>query len=189
MADKPKKKRKTPNQITATKGREARLERMLQSWLTNGRVQHKASLEEYPHTKKWKRPSQDAYASKLFAEPYVQNRIIELQADAQRQTGLTAEYIIATLKENIDRSMAYTPVMESDGVTPKLITLPDGRTIAAVFEYNGATANAAINLAMKHKGLFEADNKQKGSILGLLDKLPKGVLETLSRELRMRVVN
>jgi len=63
-------------------------------------------------------------------------------AEAVKATGLTKEWVIETLKENVARSMQA-----------KSMTDDDGNTIGE-FQYQGSVANKALELLGKEIGMF-----------------------------------
>ncbi len=64
-------------------------------------------------------------------------------ADAVKATGLTKEWVIETLKENVARAMQATPVKTDD----------DGAAIGE-YQYQGSVANRALELLGKELGMF-----------------------------------
>lgn len=71
-------------------------------------------------------------------------------ADAIKSTGLTKEWIIETLKENVARAMQAKPVRTDD----------DGEAIGE-YQYQGSVANKALELLGKELGMF-VDRKEVG---------------------------
>lgn len=64
-------------------------------------------------------------------------------ADAIKSTGLTKEWIIETLKENVARAMQAKPVKTDD----------EGEGIGE-YQYQGSVANRALELLGKELGMF-----------------------------------
>ena len=71
-------------------------------------------------------------------------------ADAIKSTGLTKEWVIETLKENVARAMQATPVKTDD----------EGRATGE-YQYQGSVANRALELLGKELGMF-VDRKEVG---------------------------
>jgi hypothetical protein len=63
-------------------------------------------------------------------------------ADAVKVTGLTKEWVIETLKENVARAMQA-----------KAMTNEEGETVGE-FQYQGSVANKALELLGKEIGMF-----------------------------------
>lgn len=107
-------------------------------------------------------------ASKLMANPAITQRVRQLQAIAADKAGLDASAILLELKKLAHSDIAG--IMHPDGRV-KLPHELDPQTRAAVasfkideygrIEYKFWPKNAAIDMAMKHLGLFEKDNGQK----------------------------
>lgn len=70
-------------------------------------------------------------------------------ADAVKETGLTKEWVIETLKENVAKAMQARAVLDDDG---KAI---------GEYQYQGSVANRALELLGKELGMF-VDRKEVG---------------------------
>lgn len=157
-------------------------EAAIKAYIENGQHQLNAALSAYPHIHKWTVQSQRNFASKLFKRGWVADRVAGIRAKVEKKTEISAEFILRTLQDNVNRAMQYSPVLEPDG-SPKMIETPDG-TVAAAYVYQGTVANQALNMLMKHKGLFELDNRQRDSLSRAIDTLSKETLETVAERLR-----
>lgn len=71
-------------------------------------------------------------------------------AEAVKATGLTKEWVIETLKENVARAMQAKPVKTDD----------EGEAIGE-YQYQGSVANRALELLGKELGMF-VDRKEVG---------------------------
>ncbi len=108
------------------------------------------------------------HASRLMDESKVRARVAQIQAAAADKAGLDAAAILLELKKLAHSDIAG--IMHADGRV-KLPHELDPQTRAAVasfkideygrIEYKFWPKNAAIDMAMKHLGLFEKDNGQK----------------------------
>ena len=116
-------------------------------------------------------------STELLSKPTVQVLIAELASKVARKYDLTVELAAA----NIYREMTFDPgcLFNTDG-TPKNIheLSADTRMALAGVEIDGnivrykwASKSAARGDLMKHLGMFERDNAQKGESLSLLIKL------------------
>ena len=107
-------------------------------------------------------------ASRTMSDSKVRARVSKIQADAADKAGLDAAAILLELKKLAHSDIAG--IMTADGKV-KLPHELDPQTRAAVasfkideygrIEYKFWPKNAAIDMAMKHLGLFKEDNKQK----------------------------
>lgn len=99
-------------------------------------------------------------ASRLLTNDNVASYVRELRELQKATTLITADYVLAGLKEVAERSLQRVPVMDWDyeKKEPVQKTDEEGNNIW-VFEANGA--NRAFELLGKHVGIFERDNSQK----------------------------
>lgn len=113
----------------------------------------------------------------LLKKPRIQTLIAKLASTAARKYDLTVELAAA----NIYREMTFDPacLFNTDGTAKNIHELsPDTRMALAGVEVDGnivrykwASKSAARGDLMKHLGMFERDNAQKGESLSLLIKL------------------
>jgi len=93
-------------------------------------------------------------ASQLKQNLNISNRVLEIlaereaihgqaTADAVKSAGLTKEWVIQTLMENVARAMQATPVRTDD----------EGEAIGE-YKYEGSVANRALELLGKEVGMF-----------------------------------
>ena len=118
-----------------------------------------------------------ANATALLSKPRVQALIAELASKVAQKYDLTVELAAA----NIYREMTFDPacLFNVDGTAKNIHELsPDTRMALAgvevdggVVRYKWASKSAARGDLMKHLGMFERDNAQKGESLSLLIKL------------------
>lgn len=107
-------------------------------------------------------------ASRLMADSKVAARVSKIQADGAEKAGLDAAAILMELKKLAHSDIAG--IMDANGRV-KLPHELDPQTRAAVssfkidefgrIEYKFWPKNNAIDMAMKHLGLFEKDNSQQ----------------------------
>ena len=114
----------------------------------------------------------------LLHKPAVQKQIAAIAVRTAKKYNLTVDLAAA----NIYREMTFDPacLYRADG-TPKRLHELDADTRLAlaavdvdedgVTRYKWASKSAARNDLMKHLGMFERDNVQKGESLSLLIKL------------------
>ena len=132
-------------------------------------TQSDAYRQAYPASKKWKDDSVHNKSSALMRDAQVKARVKQIQEVGAVKAGIVAGDILEELKR-----IALSDISGIiDKATGKVL-LPhelDPATRAAVasfkideygrIEYKFWDKNSAIDKAMKHKGLFEVDNKQK----------------------------
>lgn len=90
-------------------------------------------------------------------------------ADAVKSVGLTKQWVIETLMENVARAMQAKPAK-----------LDDEGAAVGEYVYQGSVANRALELLGKEVGMF-IDRKEVRS--GSLDELPAGTLTELREQL------
>lgn len=108
------------------------------------------------------------HASRLMAESKVRARVAQIQAAAADKAGLDAAAILLELKKLAHSDIAGIMTPEGRVKLPHELD-PQTRAAVASFkideygriEYKFWPKNAAIDMAMKHLGLFEKDNGQK----------------------------
>jgi phage terminase small subunit len=84
-------------------------------------------------------PSQGA---RLLKDAKVRAAVARLDAKAAEDCGLSVQWVLSGLKENFERAMQATPVVDREGN-------PTGE-----YQYEGAVANRSLELVGKHFGLF-----------------------------------
>lgn len=80
--------------------------------------------------------------SRLLSNVMVAAAVEAAQRERAGRTGITQDYVLAKLRENVERAMQAEPVRDGKGE-------PTG-----AFQYQGAVANRALELLGKHLGLF-----------------------------------
>ena len=134
----------------------------------SGVNQAEAYRQCYPSSVNWKPVSVHQKASHLAAEPIVAARIAEIQAGAAERAELDGAEILKEI-----RRLALSDIggiMHADGKRVKLPHELDPATRAAIasfkideygrIEYKFWPKAQAIDMAMKHLGLFKEDNAQ-----------------------------
>lgn len=82
-----------------------------------------------------------------LTKPEIQSRVTELRLEAQEASGISKEYVLDMIKQNLERAMQAEPVRDSQGA-------PTGE-----YKYEGAVANKAAELLGKFLGIF-VDKKE-----------------------------
>lgn len=96
----------------------------------------------------------------LYNEPEIKDYIRKLQDDRSNRTGITADYVLAGLKEVAERCLQKAPVMKWDYESKSLVQEQDADG-NDLWTFDSSGANKSFELLGKHVGLFEKDNKQK----------------------------
>jgi hypothetical protein len=87
-------------------------------------------------------------ASRLKADPEIAAEIAKRRAELAEKVGVTAQWMLERLKQNVERAMQIRAVTNGRGKT------------AGEFRYDGAVANRALELIAKHYGVFTALDQQ-----------------------------
>lgn len=105
--------------------------------------------------------------SKLAKDAKIRQRIAELQQSVAEvaviQTAVTRDWVVDTLKKNVERALQTVPVLNRQGK-------PTGE-----FQYDGAVVNKALELLGKHIGMWPraAEQPQANAgrvVIGLPDE-------------------
>ncbi|MEE4317773.1 MAG: terminase small subunit [Erythrobacter sp.] len=89
--------------------------------------------------------------SRLLANADIQNAIAELMAERAKRTEVTADYVVANLREIVERTMQRAPVMETAGANREQQVDELGRH---VWTFNAPAATRALELLGRHLKLF-----------------------------------
>lgn len=143
-------------------------ERFAQEVGAAGRNLAEAYRTAYPKAKEWKDSAVYAQASTLAKNSKVSERISVLQKETAERAGLDEQSVLEEVRRLAHSDIAG--IMTADGKV-KLPHELDPVTRAAVasfkideygrIEYKFWDKNTALEKAMKHLGLYEADNNQK----------------------------
>lgn len=80
--------------------------------------------------------------SENLLKPVIAAEIAALQAKTSEELGITREWILGKLKDNVERSMQVEAVVDRDG------------NETGEYQYQGSVANKALELLGKHRGMF-----------------------------------
>lgn len=144
--------------------------------LARGLSQSDALREALPNSKRWKTETIHQEASRWAADRNVRARVAEIQAAGAQAAELDVKEILEEVRRIALSDIAGIVKIGADGKAS--IKLPhelDAATRAAVasfkidefgrIEYKFWDKNAALDKAMKHLGLYEADNKQQPPVV------------------------
>lgn len=140
----------------------------------------------------YSRKTAESQGSRLLRNAKVAAAVQEGVKAREERVDLTADYVLGSLKEVVQRCMVRQPVMVRDGKDWVQKTDADGE---GVWEFNSAGANRALELLGKHLRLFvdqvEHAGKNGGPIplayaIDIEGLSPEEARETLAkvRELR-----
>ena len=127
-----------------------------------------AYRQAYPKSKDWKDEAVRVNASKMIALTNISLRIKAIQAIGAEKAGLEASKVLEEVRRLAHSDIAG--IMTSNGKVKQPHELdPVTRAAVASFkideygriEYKFWDKNTALEKAMKHLGLYEADNNQK----------------------------
>lgn len=144
--------------------------------VASGMTQSDAYRKAYPRSCKWKPEAVHQAGAKMMNLGNVSARVAELQAAAAEVAVLDASKLLLELQR-----LAFSDIgniVHIEGEKAGQVKLPhelDAATRAAVasfkideygrIEYKFWPKTNALDMAMKHKGLFERDNRQKADPL------------------------
>ena len=85
-------------------------------------------------------------ASENLSKLDIQEYLTQLKSERSERVSLNADWVMTRLRENVERAMQLTPVLDRNGN-------PTG-----VFRYDGAVANRALELIGRHLGMFDSSD-------------------------------
>jgi phage terminase small subunit len=80
--------------------------------------------------------------SENLSKPDIQEYLTQLQRERSQRVALDADWVLRRLRENVERAMQATPVLDRNG------------NDTGVYRYEGAVANRALELIGRHLGMF-----------------------------------
>lgn len=92
--------------------------------------------------------------SRLLSNAMIRSAVDAAQAKTSDDLGITREWILGKLKQNVERALVEEPVLDREGQ-------PIGE-----YTYNGAVANKALELLGKQSGMFsdKVDHRVNGAV-------------------------
>jgi phage terminase small subunit len=81
-------------------------------------------------------------SSENLSKPDIQEYLTQLQRERSQRVALDADWVLRRLRENVERAMQATPVLDRNG------------NDTGVYRYEGAVANRALELIGRHLGMF-----------------------------------
>lgn len=111
-------------------------------------------------------------ASENLSKLDIQAYLKELIENRNERTKITQDEVIRDIIEVKNRCMQKAPVMRFDKEIKEYIQVTDelGRD---VWQFDANGANKALDMLAKHTGVYEIDNKQKNTVLNLVDAAAK----------------
>lgn len=88
---------------------------------------------------------------RLLVNVGISAEIAQRQAAMSENAGISAEWVLERLRENVDRSMTAEPVRDRDG------------NETGEYVYQGSVANRALELLGKHVGMFTDRHEVTGA--------------------------
>lgn len=89
---------------------------------------------------------------RLLRNVDVQRLVVEAQAARSERTGITADYVLATIQDTIERCRQARPVLDRKG-EPILVELPNGE-LAPAYTFDSTAVLKGAELLGKHLKLF-----------------------------------
>ncbi len=105
-------------------------------------------------------------ANENLTKPDIQNYLKELIQKRNERTKITQDEVITDIIEVKNRCMQKAPVL----FMGKQVQDENGNNL---WKFDSQGANKALDMLAKHTGVYEIDNKQKNSVLNLLDAAEK----------------
>ncbi len=105
-------------------------------------------------------------ANENQTKPDIQNYLKELIQKRNERTKITQDEVITDIIEVKNRCMQKAPVL----FMGKQVQDENGNNL---WKFDSQGANKALDMLAKHTGVYEIDNKQKNSVLNLLDAAEK----------------
>lgn len=156
----------------------------------------------YPGAEKWKRQSVTRRAHDLMRDPEIVDAIREARAQASREAKVEqaaalrqlARMVFFDVRTVIDERGAVLPAAQwpdavamavtSIEVREEFETTEDGERVLTGYtkRLRFAPRDQAVNMLLKHLGLYERNNRQKGG--NPFDDLPADVVEALLARIR-----
>jgi phage terminase small subunit len=81
-------------------------------------------------------------SSRLLSNAMVSKAVADAQAARASASALSEHWVLDRLRENVERSMQATPVLDDEG------------NQTGMFVYQGTVANRSLELIGKHRGMF-----------------------------------
>ncbi|NTU49451.1 MAG: terminase small subunit [Desulfobulbaceae bacterium] len=103
----------------------------------------------------------DATASRLLRNVKVKEYVSVLQQKREQKTGVTAEYVLTTIQETIDRCRQAVPVFDRQG-NQVFTETPDGNIVPA-YKYDSMAVLKGAELLGKHLALFTDRHELSGA--------------------------
>lgn len=111
-------------------------------------------------------------ASENLSKLDIQAYLKELIENRNERTKITQDEVIRDIIEVKNRCMQKAPVMRFDKVDKKYVQVTD-ELERDVWQFDANGANKALDMLAKHTGVYEIDNKQKNTVLNLVDAAVK----------------
>lgn len=105
-------------------------------------------------------------ANENLTKPDIQNYLKELIQKRNERTKITQDEVITDIIEVKNRCMQKAPVL----FMGKQVQDENDNNL---WKFDSQGANKALDMLAKHTGVYEIDNKQKNSVLNLLDAAEK----------------
>lgn len=112
-----------------------------------------------------------ANAARLIANDNVASAIRIAKEKRANDLGIDAKYVLATIKETIDRCRQAYPVLDRKG-EQVVVATPTGDIVPA-FVFDAGNVLKGADMLAKHVGLYEVDNDQSRPVTKVVMVPPK----------------
>lgn len=116
----------------------------------------------------------DKIGSELLGKTRVKAAVDAAISARSKKTEITAEWVLFSLKEVVERCLTRKPVMEFDYETKTMMQKRDKETGLGVWEFDAAGANRALELLGRHLKLF-TDKHEIKIDSGIGERLAKAI--------------
>ena len=104
----------------------------------------------------YSRKSAYSQGHRLLKNAEIQSALTDAMLERSRRTGLSQDWVVEKLIENVRRAMAEVPVLDRQGIE------------TGEYRYNGTVANRALELLGKHQSMFTDKTVVSGNSAELL---------------------
>lgn len=109
----------------------------------------------------------ESQGSRLLRNVKVLAEIDRLKKEREERTLVTADWVVANLKEVVERCMTHEPVMQFDHEEKRMVQKqgedPETGKTVGIYEFDSAGANRALELLGKHLALFTEKHEHTGA--------------------------
>lgn len=98
----------------------------------------------------------------MLKNAQIASAVAAAEAARSAKTAITADYVLETIRETVERCAQHRPVLDKAG-NPVMVTTPDGEVVPA-FTFDSAGVLKGSELLGKHIGLFPNKTQWSGEL-------------------------